>query len=76
MNRTLNLKKFIHHNFFSFLDIFMRGATLLPRGRKISSPPGEFISHLAEIESPGGRKYFRRGEILYGGDFISGHRQF
>jgi len=31
----------------------MRGATSSTRGREISSPPGESISRLAEIESLG-----------------------
>jgi len=39
----------------------MRGATFSTRGQKISSPPGESISHLAEIESP------RGGNISAGG---------
>jgi len=43
----------------------MRGATFSTRGKEISSPPGESFSHLAEIESPGEKKF-------PGGDSIRG----
>jgi len=44
----------------------MRGVTFSTRWRKISSPPGESISHLAEIEFPGG------GNISAGGRLYKG----
>jgi len=44
----------------------MRRATFSTRGREISSPAGESISHLAEIEFPGGGEYFRQGRLHTG----------
>jgi len=48
----------------------MRGETFSTRGWEISFPPGESISHLAEIESP--------GEEIFppGGDSIMGRFHF
>jgi len=45
---------------------FYKRATFLTRGQEISSPAGESISQLAEIESPG-EKIFQPGERLYKG---------
>jgi len=44
----------------------MRGSTSSMRGRKISSPPGESSSHLAEIESLGGENISARGDSIRG----------
>jgi len=65
MNRTLNVLKNISTHFFSIRDIFMRGATFSTRGREISFLAGESISHLAEIEYPGGEETFTPGGRLY-----------
>jgi len=42
----------------------MMGATFSMRGREISSPTGESISHLAEIEYSGGDSI--RGRFRFG----------
>jgi len=69
MNQTLHLNK-NHSKNHLFRAIFMRGATFSTRGREISFLPGEFISHLAEIESPGG------GNISAGGRLCKGAISF
>jgi len=44
----------------------MRDATFSKRGPEISYPPGESISHLAEIESPGGGNISAGGRLYRG----------
>jgi len=55
---------------FFVLRHFYEGATFSTRGQEISSPHGESILHLAEIESPGG------GIISAGGRLYKGAIHF
>jgi len=57
MNRTLNLKKFIQHIFFSFRDIFMRGR-LSPLGGKKYPLPRRIHFAFSWNRVSGGMKYF------------------